>query len=401
MTGRSHRPASGGDAVRSAGADDNAAHGPDIPLDVAERALGVVTVDLAAVARNWRSLAGLVAPAECAGVVKADAYGLGASRVIPALMEAGCRTFFVATLDEALHCRRCAPQAIVHVLDGVTVADALIAHDLVPVLSTAADIDAWATACARSGRPLRAALHIDTGLNRLGLDVATPEGRRAVRDRLASVEVTLVMSHLACADEPDHPMNAEQLQRFVARRGIVPGARASLAASDGLMLGAAYHFDLVRPGYALYGGQAFGGGRTPVETVVEVAAKILQVRTVPIGESVGYGASWTASTPRRVATLPAGYADGVFRHLSAASGQVGGVVAVRGRRCPIVGRVSMDLTTVDVTDVPGSPVEAGEWAELIGRSVTIEEVGRRAGTIGYEVLTRLSRRFHRVYRGGA
>ncbi len=374
--------------------------GPVVPpCGLPSLALGVVTIDLGALARNWRSLAALVAPAECAAVVKADGYGLGAARIVPALEAAGCRTFFVATVDEAVACRRSAPGAMVLVLDGVAGADVLIAEDLVPVLATDADIRAWSGASAAAGRRLAAALHIDTGLNRLGLDVATPERRRDVAARLADIDVGLVMSHLACADEPGHAMNERQRAAFAERRDTAPGARASLAASDGLMLGRAYHFDLVRPGYALYGGQAFGGGRTPVEPVVAVAARILQVSEIEAGAAVGYGATWIAPSRRRIATLAAGYADGLARHLSAPAGHSGGEVAVRGARCPIVGRVSMDLTTVDVTDVAGPPVESGEWAEIVGPTLTIEEVGQRAGSIGYEVLTRLSRRFHRLYRG--
>ena len=185
-----------------------------------------------------------------------------------------------------------------------------------------------------------------------------------------------------------------------ARLAQVP---ASLAASDGLMLGPAYHFDMVRPGYALYGGQAFDGGTAPVKPAVAVYARILQVRDVPAGAHIGYSATWSAPGPRRIATIAAGYADGIFRHASAGEGETRGLVAVAGTCCPIVGRVSMDLVTVDVTDAPqavADPGLAAGWAEIIGPTLTIEDVGRRAGTIGYEVLTRLGRRFHRITRGG-
>jgi alanine racemase len=218
-------------------------------------------------------------------------------------------------------------------------------------------------------------------------------------ERIGALDVRLVMSHLACADEPDHPHNARQRAAFDLRRAALPSAPASLAASDGLMLGAPFHYDLVRPGYALYGGQAFQGGATPVNPVVTVAARILQVRTVEAGESVGYSASWVASRQTCVAIVAAGYADGIARGLSAASNETGGVVMVAGQRAPIVGRVSMDLITVDVTDISGD-VQRGDLVTLIGPSLTIEAMGRAAGTIGYEVLTRLGTRFARKYVGG-
>ncbi|MFM1815814.1 MAG: Alanine racemase [Pseudomonadota bacterium] len=362
-------------------------------------AVGLVHIDLAALARNWHALARLVHPAECAAVVKADAYGLGIGRVAPALASAGCRTFFVATPQEAGELTRLVTAATVYVLDGLAVTGAgqLSSIAARPVLSTYRDIVEWQQEARRRETRLPAALHVDTGLHRLGL--SRSEVARLANDAegMADIDIALVMSHLACADDPQNMMNAHQLEAFAKCRRALPACPASLAASDGLMLGAAYHFDMVRPGYALYGGQAFRGERTPVETVVTVMARILQVHDLPAGETVGYSATWWAGEPRRLATIAAGYADGVFRHLSATCDQPGGEVVLRSARCPIVGRVSMDLSTIDVTDVPGSSVEPGEWVELIGPSVSIEEVGRRAGTIGYEVLTRLPRRFQRVY----
>ena len=408
---------------------------------------GVIIVDLAAIASNWRALAALVAPSECAAVVKADAYGLGASQVVPALAKAGCRTFFVATVDEAAQVRALAPHATIYVLDGLLPGSVEALHAIAasPVLSTLEQGKEWAAAYpsprlrgegrgegqrraaapeaaphesflaaphpsplpAKSGeRGFPCALQLETGLNRLGLGEADVRKLASDVDLLARLELSLVMSHLACADDPGQPMNAQQLARFRELSALLPAAPRSLAASDGLMLGKNYHFDLVRPGYALYGGQAFKGGATPVKPVVEVHARILQVHDVPARDTVGYSATWSSSGPRRIATISAGYADGVFRHLSAATGQRGGEVVIRGKRCPIVGRVSMDLITVDVTDAPGepthrgAPVHDGEWAELISPNITIEEVGSRAGTIGYEVLTRLGHRFHRIYVGG-
>lgn len=364
-------------------------------------ATGVITIDLDALQGNWRTLAALVAPAECAAVVKADAYGLGAAEVIPALALAGCRTFFVATPEEGRAARLLAPEARLFALDGLFpgAAPLLLAADVAPVLSSLEEVEEWAREASRRGRPAPAALQIDSGLNRLGLsanDVKTLVSRPGL---LAALDLRLVMSHLACADDPADPHNARQRTAFNRRRAPLPSVPASLAASDGLMLGRAYHFDLVRPGYALYGGQAFQGGPTPVSPVVTVRARILQVRTLKTGDSVGYSATWQAKRPTRLAVVAAGYADGIARALSAASGKKGGVVMVAGQKAPIVGRVSMDLITVDVTDVEGE-VARGDLVTLVGPGLTLEAIGRAAGTIGYEVLTRLGPRFVRRHTGG-
>lgn len=368
-------------------------------LDAPAGATGIITIDLARIARNWRALADLVAPAECAAVVKADAYGLGLDKVAPVLSAAGCATFFVATVAEAEQCRRLVPGAVLYVLDGLLPGSAarLLACGGRPVLSSLAEIEAWVGAGDASS-PAPIGLHIDTGLNRLGMSAA--EIQALVRDMhlIDRLEVSLVMSHLACADEPESVKNRQQREIFDGLRPLLPTAPSSLAASDGLMLGREYHYDLVRPGYALYGGQATAGRAAPVAPVVAAHARILQVHEVATGQTIGYAATYRVERPRRIATIAAGYADGVFRHASAATGASGGAVAIAGQLCPIVGRVSMDLTTVDVSELPVPPA-VGDWAELIGATLSLEEVGRRAGTIGYEVLTRLGSRFHRVYLG--
>ncbi|HYD14794.1 MAG TPA: alanine racemase [Hyphomicrobium sp.] len=364
-------------------------------------ATGVITVDLSVLAANWRALAGLVAPAECSAVVKADAYGLGAAQVIPALARAGCRTFFVATPAEARAARAFVPHASLFVLDGLFpgAAPLLLSSNATPVLSNLGEVEEWAAEAARHGKPVPAALQIDSGLNRLGLSADEINALVARADLLAAIDFRLVMSHLACADEPTHPHNEMQRTAFDRLRALLPPAPASLAASDGLMLGRPYHYDLVRPGYALYGGQAFQGGATPVNPVVGIAARILHVRTLKAGDSVGYSATWRASRPTRLAVIAAGYADGLARALSAAAGATGGMVTIAGQQAPIVGRVSMDLITVDVTDIEGE-VARGDLVTLVGPGLTIESMGRAAGTIGYEVLTRLGPRFVRRYVGG-
>lgn len=369
---------------------------PTREVDMPAGATGVITVDLTKVRANWQALARLVAPAECGAVVKADAYGLGAARVIPALVTAGCRSFFVATPDEAAAARELAPEATIYVLDGVLPGSELELSWIgaIPVLANLDELRAWA---ASTDAPAPMALHVDTGLNRLGMSASALD--ELVRDRalLARLDLRLVMSHLACADEPEHAMNREQLDIFKQLRARLPATRGSLAASDGLLLGPDFHFDLVRPGYALYGGHAVPGRSTPVAPVVRVSARILQVEDIKPGARVGYSASYRASEPRRIATVAAGYADGVFRHASATNDSPGGAVSFGGCRAPIVGRVSMDLITVDVTGISGPVPKRGDWVDLIGPDLAIEDVGAAAGTIGYEVLTRLGPRFHRIY----
>ncbi|HEX2843075.1 alanine racemase [Hyphomicrobium sp.] len=365
-------------------------------------ATGIVTIDLGVLQDNWRALSALVAPAECGAVVKADAYGLGASEVIPALVRAGCRTFFVATPDEARAARLLAPKARLFALDGLFpgAAPLLLAADVAPVLSSLEEVMEWSNVASRAGRRVPAALQVDTGLNRLGLSAGDVKALEADPSLLEALDLRLVMSHLACADDPSDPHNAKQRSVFNRRRASLPEAPASLAASDGLMLGKAFHYDLVRPGYALYGGQAFRGGATPVKPVVTVEARVLQVRTLKTGESVGYSATWTASRRTRLAVVAAGYADGFARALSAASSKTGGAVLVAGQRAPVVGRVSMDLITVDITDIDG-PVARGDLVTLVGPGSTIEAMGKASGTIGYEVLTRLGPRFVRRHTGGS
>lgn len=367
---------------------------PNVPAS----ATGVITIDLGQIRANWRTLAKRVAPAGCGAVVKADAYGLGASRVIPSLYEAGCRNFFVATQEEGKAAIALAPGATVYVLDGMLpgCARELAVLGLRPVMASIEEARGWA-ALASGGAPTPpAALHVDTGLNRLGMSEVDFASLLADAALMRSLDIALLISHLACADDAHHAMNRAQLAAFRRLCAQLPKARASLAASDGLMLGKEFHFDLVRPGYALYGGQA-AAQRAPVKSVVRVSARILQVQDVPAGGYVGYSATYRAASPRRIATIAAGYADGVFRHASSSGDEPGGAVAIRGKLAPIVGRVSMDLITVDITEVAGPAPARGEFVDLIGPDLPLEAVGLSARTIGYEVLTRLGTRFHRHY----
>jgi alanine racemase len=367
----------------------------------------LLTIDLDAVCANYRLLKARGGGAGCAAVVKANAYGLGVDRVAPALAAAGCRSFFVATLDEGIALRRVLSEASIYVLNGLPAGAAgeFPAHRLVPVLNRLGEIEAW-SALARSGgaggdgAAPGAALHLDSGLNRLGLPGSEVATLAAEPGRLEGVAVDLVISHMACADEPDHPMNAEQLAAFVRLRAGLPAAPASLAASSAIFLGADYHFDLLRPGAALYGVNPTPGAPNPMAEVVRLAAPVLQVREVGEGDTVGYGGAHRMAAPGRIATLPVGYADGYFRAL----GQRGWA-GVAGRRVPVVGRVSMDLITLDVTALAPGEVAPGTVVDLIGGAADgapdVDQVAERAGTIGYEVLTALGRRYRRRYLGGA
>lgn len=355
----------------------------------------VVTIDLGALQENWRHLAGLSAPAECAAAVKADAYGIGADAAVPALFEAGCRTFFVATVEEGARVRAAAPDAVVYVLNGFLPdwAEAFARAGLRPVLNTFQSIEAW----ARLGGGAPSAIHFDTGMTRLGLTLHEALELARRQDLLAAAAPVLVMSHLACADDRAHPLNAAQLALFREVRGQFPKIPASLANSGGIHLGADYHHDLVRPGIALYGG-VFAADRPPLKTVVTVKARVLQVREAAAGDSVGYGATKHLRADARIAVLAAGYADGYHRVAGSSDEFPGAEVIIRGRPAPILGRISMDLIAADVSGIVG--VTEGDWAELFGPSMPVDDVARAAGTIGYELLTGLSRRGEREHLGG-
>jgi alanine racemase len=364
-------------------------------------ATGVLTIDLDAVVANWRKLEKTAVPAECAGVIKADAYGCGTGPVARALASAGCKTFFVATLDEARAARAAVASAAIYVLDGFfqNCGDAFAKVNAMPVIGDLQELAEWDVFCRRTGWTGGAAIHIDTGINRLGLTVTEAQGIIS-RINAGDHGITLVMSHLACAESLHHPLNAKQLATFREIAALFSGVPASLSNSSGIFLGSQFQFDLVRPGAAIYGVNPTPEADNPMQPVVDLKVRIAQLRTIERGESVGYGATWTARRPTRLAIVAAGYADGYFRAAGGSDGTRGADVIVAGKRCPVVGRISMDLMAVDITDLPPNVARRGHMATLIGEGITIDEVAHHFGTIGYEVLTGLGQRYARLYKGG-
>jgi alanine racemase len=361
----------------------------------------VLTIDLVAVQENWRRLKTRAGGADCGAAVKGNAYGLGIRPVARALWEAGCRSYFVARPKEGEELRAILPEATIYVLDGLfrDQAEFYAKLDLRPALISIEEAREWATFGRAYGRKLPCAIHVDTGINRLGFSAAELDGLLADRFTLEGLNVALVMSHLACADDPPHPLNQRQADAFRAVRAKFPGVPASLANSSGIFLGDQFTHDLVRPGIALYGGNPTLNVANPMLPVAILEGAVMQLRAVGEGDTVGYSATWKAPRPSRVAILGAGYKDGVPRSLSSREPGGPAQVFINGQRCPIIGRVSMDMMGIDVTDLPPGSVTRGTRAEIIGRNIAIDEAAQWAGTISYELLTRLGSRYARLYTG--
>lgn len=353
---------------------------------------GLLTVDLDAVARNYERLQKAAAPAICGAVVKADAYGLGLDAIAPVLREVGCEWFFVANLDEGRRLRRLLTDARIFVLAGAEPGEEAAVRDaeLVPVLNSLPQIRRWTGNGYSTSYPV--AVHIDTGMSRLGLDAAEVEALAADAKLCAALNIELLMTHLACADEPEHPLNEQQLRRFDALRRQLPPAKTCIGNSAGIFAGPRYCGELVRAGIALYGGNPLLGRPNPMECVARLHSPILQLRDLRESATVGYGATHSVQPPARLATVGAGYADGYPRSLgNSGRAYVGGVFV------PVVGRVSMDMLTIDVSGVPDAMVYPGAMVELLGEHVDLDELARSAGTISYEILTRLGSRWRRRY----
>jgi alanine racemase len=355
-----------------------------------------LTVRLGAVKANYAEMARRAGSARVAPVVKADGYGLGAAPIAQALATAGADTFFVARIEEGIALRRALPDVRIMVLDGARadVVPALVTHQLTPVLNALEELDAY-SAAARGGK-LDAALQLDTGISRSGLSrEAIGELRAAAKTRLANINLVMILSQLACADEPEHPQNARQLSRFREALTILPPAPASLAASAGVHLGRDYIFDAVRPGVALYGGNPVPAEKTSYRPVAKLTARVLQVRNLEAGGSVGYGATFTAAKPTALAIIALGYGDGFPRLL-----QTHGNAAINGTRVPLAGRISMDLMALDISALGPGTVKPGTEVEFIGDTITVDDVAAAVNTIPHEVLNWLSHpRAQRVYEG--
>ena len=334
-------------------------------------------VDLGALADNYRFLSSAASPSECAAVVKADGYGLGMTQVSRALHDAGCRRFFVNEVFEGVSLRQTLTQAEIYVLSGITASttEVCLRAKLIPVLSSQTQIDIWRSL---AGRDQAAAVKIDTGMTRLGLawDAFTAQ-------TVSDIKVALLMTHLACADTPEHPLNAIQLARFETARKALPDTPTSIGNTAGTLAGDRTRGDICRCGIGLYGGNPFADQGNPFRAVAYLEGRVLQTRMVAPDERIGYGATYRASHPMRIATIGIGYANGLPRALSNL-----GRASQAGDAYPIVGRVSMNLTTIALPD--GAPLEVGDWVEFIGQARLLDEVAAIAGTIGYEILTGLS-----------
>jgi len=364
-----------------------------------ELAGATLNIDLKVLQDNWRQLAAECGPARCSATVKGDAYGLGIEPVVRALKAAGCGTFFVALPHEGVVVRAIAPDCAVFVLDGLLTGSAeyYAKNNLIPVLTSLDEIEEWASYCANTQQRLAGAVHIDTGINRLGLSAADVEQLARAPQPFEAFDLQLVMSHLANGDQPGSEHNPVQLALFNQLRALLPDAPASIANSAGIFLGDEFKLDMVRSGVGLYGGNPFASRPNPMAPVVHLYAPILQVRDVAPGQAVGYGGSWLAGRPSRIAVLGVGYRDGYPRALSYPAHDGPAHVMIGGHYAPVVGRVSMDMITVDVTDISSDFARRGINAEIMGDHVTVDDIARWADTIPYEILTHLGSRYARLY----
>lgn len=360
-----------------------------------------LAIDLKSLVDNWHFLQDKSDKAECSAVIKANAYGLGIEPVAEALTGAGCKTFFVAMAEEGARVRAVAPEARVFILNGIfsDTLDTIEEHHLLPVLGNMDQVALWTT--RGSGKPC--ALHVDTGMNRLGLDVDEALKLSQNASMVNRLNAQVVMSHLACADDPDHEHNMFQHENFQKVLSKFSNLKASFSNSAATLTNPEFHYDLTRPGIALYGSEAVNDVANPMKPVVTAQSRILQIRHSKKGEKVGYGAEAVLERPTIIATISGGYADGFHRSLSGvgvplrASRLEGGKVWIDGHLAPILGRVSMDLITVDVTDIPAQVLNQAKWVELFGKNIPVDDAARACGTIGYELLTSLGSRYHRDY----
>lgn len=362
-----------------------------------------LTIDHQALCENWRTLDKMSGSARTAAVIKANGYGLGLGEVGLSLAAAGCEVFFVATPDEGVRLRRLIKSREIFVFSGLNTrnAAAYAESNLIPVLNRFEDIAVWAEFWKLRGSRRPCALQIDTGMNRLGLCEADIQKLVGDKELLHSINIITVMSHLACGDEADHKMNGEQLARFKQYSALFGGCELSLANSAGIHLGSDYHFNLVRPGIALYGGECGLPGESASNVVATAKAGIVQIRTMQKGEVIGYGGTHVFAQDTKVALASIGYSDGYHRATSGSGTALrdnkspGALGAIDAHKIPVLGRVSMDYTAFDVSDVPDAVLENASQIELFGDQIRLDDVARAAGTIGYEILTSLGQRYYR------
>ena len=357
--------------------------------------MAVLRIDLAALAANYRALKQSYTGKSLAAVVKADAYGVGTEKVVSTLIKEDCNDFFVATLDEGMKLRNqfleTHPDIKIHVLNGLPVHSERLFKEwrLIPVLNTLEHIHVWADMCNRYGEKFPAHIHLDTGLNRLGLSEGDVETLAQNPTILNSFELSHFMTHLACSDHADHPMNFQQRDKFETYLAKLPKAQTSLAASDGMMISPDLHYDLGRAGVALYG---ISPHDSNLKNVVSFHAQLLQVRDVNAGDTVGYSKRFHADHPTKVGVVACGYADGVMR----AAGN-NAIFYINEHACPVIGNISMDLTTIDVSNVPQSLLYPGRSVTIYDSLESLSDFAEKSGTIAYEILTNLSKRAHRIY----
>ena len=360
-----------------------------------------LTIDLNALVQNWLFLKEKSGSAECSAVIKANAYGLGIEPVATALSKAGCKIFFVAMAEEGERVRAVSQDARIFILNGIftDTMEVITENNLSPVLGNVDQVALWAT----RGNGSACALHVDTGMNRLGMDVEEALQLSENKSMLSRLNAEILMSHLACADDPEHEHNTLQHENFRKCISKFSNLEASFSNSAATLSRPDFHYDLTRPGVALYGGEALNDVPNPMQPVVTAQSRILQIRHAKVGEKVGYGAEAELTRPTKIATISGGYADGFHRALSGVGVPLrsakpeGANVWLEGHLCPILGRVSMDLITVDVTDVPDPILEEAKWVELFGKNIAVDDAARACGTIGYELLTSLGGRYHREY----
>lgn len=366
-----------------------------------------MTIDLDALVSNWRYLAACAGDAQCAAVVKANAYGCGIEPVVAALWKAGCKTFFVAVPEEGLRVKTAAPDATCFVLNGLfaPAAPTYLKAGLTPILGSVPEVMTWVETAKSAGKPLPCAVHMDSGMTRLGMSLQELQQISGDADVLAHLDVRLFMTHYACADDIGHEQTLRQRENFLKGAELFPGVPRSAANSAADLQKDGHEFDLARPGVALYGGEALNDVPNPMKPVVKLEGRIVQIRQAYAGDPVGYGGAEVLKRDSRIAYVSVGYADGYHRGASNMGVPMRQVAppaqaAFKGQRINGLGRISMDLSGFDVTDIPEDQIAAGDWIELFGETIAVDDVARAAGTIGYELLTGLGNRYARIYVGG-